>query len=97
MNDEVDEWLAKARAITSQQTGVPDVAGVRGRLDATGLSSVLALRRRDVHLLVLCVFFSAAATLWASTHFELGARQSKSTTWIATPSAVSPFGLLIGR
>lgn len=96
MTDDVDQWLAQAKTVTAAGAHPANVTGIHRRLDADGMGSVLALSRRDMRLVVACAVVSAVLTLWASTQFAGRASRPAGATWIANPSPISPYGLLIG-
>ncbi|QKO20555.1 CnrY/NccY family anti-sigma factor [Rhodoferax sp. BAB1] len=96
MTDDVDKWLANAKAVTATGAQHADVRSIHRKLDADGLGSVLALSRRDMRLIVACAVISAVVTIWASTQFAGKTPRPASATWIANPSPISPFGLLVG-
>lgn len=96
MTDDVDKWLANAKVVTAAGNQYADVSGIHRKLDADGVGSVLALSRRDMRLIVVCAVISAVVTLWASAQYAGKSPRPAGVTWIANPSPISPFGLLVG-
>jgi len=93
---DVDTWLAKAARLTHSDADAAGAWRVDQRLDMRS-TPALALAYRDARLAMVC---AAAADVVAVASVDFWATRSlnrPAPTWITTPSAVSPFSLLVGE
>lgn len=92
---DVDDWLAEATRVTAQGIAMPRVLKVEQRMQQLP-SPAIAAWRQDAKLIVACGLVSAACVFWISDRLALRSSDAATVTWIASPPAASPFGLLIG-
>ncbi|MFY9509863.1 MAG: CnrY/NccY family anti-sigma factor [Rubrivivax sp.] len=94
MTQDVDHWIERARTTTARGAGSPDLAAIHHRQDRRA-ASILTLSKHELRLAGLCAVVCAAVTLWGFS--QVPSAGTGGATWIAKPSPISPYGLLIGR
>ena len=92
---DVDDWLTQARQVTAHDAAAPRTLRVEQRMRQLP-SPAIAAWRQDAKLIIACGLMSAACAFWISDKLALQSPNTASVTWIASPPAASPFGLLIG-
>jgi len=93
---DVDEWLNSASKITLEASSGTRVAAIQQRIAAEPTQEVL-VARHDVWRAVLCAAVAALVAYAAMDRVATSLMVKTAPTWVATPSAASPFGLLIGE
>ena len=92
----VDDWLRNAREVTQKASEGLDARAIQHRIAAEPTQAVLVAR----HEIWRAVAYAAVAALvtFAGTNQVASIVLDKpGPTWVSTPSAASPFGLLIGK
>ncbi|WP_115678351.1 CnrY/NccY family anti-sigma factor [Cupriavidus neocaledonicus] len=93
---DVDEWLNSASKTTYVASSGTDIAEIQKRIAAEPTQEVL-VARHDVWRAVLCAAVAALVAYAAMDRVATSLVVETGPTWVATPSAASPFGLLIGE
>jgi len=91
----VDDWLARAAQVTDAGPRGTGIDRIQRQLDAEP-GPAIALRQ-DMRLIMLCAALSALIAFGGTVSLMSGMREAPAATWIATPPAASPFGLLVGQ
>lgn len=92
----VDDWLADAAKVTNEASEIVDVRGIRYRIAQEPTQTVIAARH-DVWRSILCAAMAALVAFTVIDRVGTGLVTKSSPTWVSTPPAASPFGLLIGK
>ncbi|AJW47548.1 NAD+ synthetase [Ralstonia mannitolilytica] len=93
---DIDSWFENARKVTHEASKNLDLSGIQRQIGREPTQMVIAARH-DIWRAVAC---AALASLLAFTAIErlAGSLLDKpQPTWVAAPSAASPFSLLIGK
>ena len=94
--DDIDAWLGTAAARTSaplSMTALEELdRRIRSEADPAAFTSRREGRRAMVTAAIAALVGFAGSGVVASEAFA-----QPRTTWVAAPSASSPFGLLVGR
>lgn len=90
----LDHWLAEATAATGGMADAASIDAIEARLRGEPSPASLAARR-DSQRMMLCA--GLAALLGFTATGVSGAFAKSNPTWIAAPSASSPYSLLVGR
>ncbi|AMR77960.1 MAG: NAD+ synthetase [Burkholderiaceae bacterium] len=93
---DIDEWLNSASRIIRKASSETDIAEIQRRIAAEPTQEVL-VARHDVWRAVLCAAVAALVAYAAMDRVATSLVVRTGPTWVATPSAASPFGLLIGE
>lgn len=93
---DVDTWLAESAKRTSAPLAADFLEALDRKLAAEPEPMVLS-SRREVRRTMLCASVAALLGFTASASFADGALAKHSPTWVAAPSADSPFALLVGK
>ncbi|MCK4125512.1 CnrY/NccY family anti-sigma factor [Ralstonia pseudosolanacearum] len=92
----LEEWLSDAAKITRKTSSAASVARIQQRLATEPAPDVL-VARYDAQRAMLCAAVAALVAFTAIDHAAMVIRNKPAPTWVAAPSAASPFGLLIGE
>ena len=93
---DVEEWLTHARKVTQEASIGVDVTSIQECISAEPAQRVL-VARRDAWRSICCAAFAALVAFAAINRVATIMLEKPAPTWVATPSAASPFGLLIGK
>ncbi|QUP52910.1 CnrY/NccY family anti-sigma factor [Ralstonia syzygii] len=93
---DLEKWLADAAKITNEAPLPANVARIQQRLAAEPAPDVL-VARYDARRAMFCAAVAALIAYTAIDHAAMVIRNKPAPTWVAAPSAASPFGLLIGE
>lgn len=93
---DVDEWLNNASRVTLEASSNTHLAEIEQRIKTEPAQEVLAARH-DVWRTLLCAAVAALVAFTAMDRVAASLLNKTTPTWVATPSAASPFGLLIGE
>ena len=93
---DIDEWLNSASRIIRKASSETDIAEIQRRIAAEPTQEVL-VARHAVWPAVLCAAVAALVAYAAMDRVATSLVVRTGPTWVATPSAASPFGLLIGE
>nr|WP_315595034.1 CnrY/NccY family anti-sigma factor [uncultured Cupriavidus sp.] len=92
----VDEWLAEASKVTREASQAVDVGAIRDRIAQEPAQTVI-VSRHDIWRTLCCAALAALFAFTVIDRIGTGLLSKASPTWVATPPAASPFGLLIGK
>jgi hypothetical protein len=93
---DLDQWLADAARITHEAPSAVSTARIQQRLAAEPAPDVL-VARFDARRAMLCAAIAALVAFTVIDRVATAVLNKPGPTWVATPSAASPFGLLIGE
>lgn len=92
----LDKWLADAAKITHKAPSPANAARIQQQLAAEPAPDVL-VARYDAGRAMLCAAIAALVAFTVINRAAIVVRSKPAPTWVAAPSAASPFGLLIGE
>ncbi|WP_082079991.1 CnrY/NccY family anti-sigma factor [Cupriavidus basilensis] len=92
----LDHWLSDARKVTLNASKGLDARGIKDRIAAEPTQAAL-VARHDVWRALCCSATAALIAFIALNQVGLRVLDKPGPTWVATPSAASPFALLIGK
>jgi nickel and cobalt resistance protein CnrY len=97
---DLNQWLADAATVTGREISSSTLGTLDARLSAE-LQVQLISTRRDARRMMTCAGVAAllgfTVTGVSGVSGVSGAFAKSSPTWVAAPSASSPFALLIGN
>lgn len=91
---DLDQWLTKAAAATNSAPSAAAMGELGARLNCEPLPQSISTQR-DARRMMVCA--GVAALLGFAATGVSGAFAKSSPTWIAAPSASSPYSLLVGN
>ncbi|AVA33744.1 nickel and cobalt resistance protein CnrY [Cupriavidus metallidurans] len=94
--ENIDEWLVQAKKVTYEASREPGLGRIQQRLSREPSQMVLTARH-DILRAVCCAALASLVAFTAIDRIAVGLYQKQQPTWVAAPSAASPFGLLIGK
>lgn len=93
---DIDKWLAAAAERTASPLAANTLTRLDARIDASVAPAMIAARR-DGRRAMLCAGVAAMLGFSATGTAAGVAFARPAPTWVAEPSAESPFSLLVGR
>ncbi len=93
---DLDEWLGQARQVTYDASETTDLAKVSQRIAREPTQCVL-VAQHDIWRSLCCAALASLVTYTVIDRLAVGLLQKQAPTWVASPSAATPFELLIGQ
>jgi len=93
---DIDSWLENAKKVTHEASSDLDISGVQRQIRREPAQMVLAARH-DLWRAVVCAALASLVAFTAIDRIAGGLLEKPQPTWVAAPSAASPFSLLIGK
>jgi len=92
----LDHWLVHAARVTGEGLGIDAQAALLNRLAGERSPAAWAARRESRRAIV-CAAMAAVLTFGGAGWFATDGFARSRPTWVAAPSASSPYALLVER
>nr|WP_315593775.1 CnrY/NccY family anti-sigma factor [uncultured Cupriavidus sp.] len=93
---DIDSWLENAKKVMHDASSDVDLSDVQRQIRREPTQIVL-VARHDIWRAIACAALASLLAFIAIDRIAGSLLDKPQPTWVATPSAASPFSLLIGK